>query len=249
VGVVAATAPGVRGVAPGQPVCTMTYGGFAEWAVVSERHVFPVPEATPQMAALMTSGLTASIALEQAGLVRRSWAPRRLRAAHNRAASYSSAHLRAPPSLAGLQGTELSLPSCCPSWLQRKGQTVLVTAAAGGTGQLAVQLAALAGCHVIGTCSGGDKETLLRSLGCHRVVNYRRERLREVLKAEYPRGLDLVYESGGLGWQQAAAVPPPSALPPARDQLDAAVPRADAPRPGRPAHLPTRPLCSGRGDV
>jgi hypothetical protein len=88
-----------------------------------------------------------------------------------------------------------------------------------------------------------------RSLGCHRVVNYRRERLREVLKAEYPRGLDLVYESGGLGWQQAAAVPPPSALPPARDQLDAAVPRADAPRPGRPAHLPTRPLCSGRGDV
>jgi len=48
-------------------------------------------------------------------------------------------------------------------WLvQRKGQTVLVTAAAGGTGQLAVQLAVLAGCHVIGTCSGGAKAELLR---------------------------------------------------------------------------------------
>ena len=52
--------------------------------------------------------------------------------------------------------------ACCPPAMQRKGQTVLVTAAAGGTGQLAVQLAVLAGCTVIGTCSGGDKERLLR---------------------------------------------------------------------------------------
>lgn len=42
----------------------------AEWAVVSAKHVFPLPQATPEMVALMTSGLTASIALEQAGLVR-----------------------------------------------------------------------------------------------------------------------------------------------------------------------------------
>ncbi|EFN55092.1 hypothetical protein CHLNCDRAFT_134990 [Chlorella variabilis] len=149
VGVVAAAAPDVQGIAVGQPVCTMTYGGFAEWAVVGARHVFPVPEASPEMAALMTSGLTASIALEQAG---------------------------------GL----------------RKAQTVLVTAAAGGTGQIAVQLAVMAGCHVIGTCSGGDKEVLLRSLGCHRVVNYRLGGgLKEVLKREYPQGVDLVWESVG----------------------------------------------------
>ena len=31
----------------------------------------------------------------------------------------------------------------------KKGDTVLVTAAAGGTGQFAVQLAKLAGCHVV----------------------------------------------------------------------------------------------------
>ena len=42
---------------------------------------------------------------------------------------------------------------------------MLVTAAAGGTGQLAVQLAVLAGCTVIGTCSGGDKADLLRCEG------------------------------------------------------------------------------------
>lgn len=44
-------------------------GGFAEWAVVEAKHVFPVPEARPEMVALLTSGLTASIALDQAGLV------------------------------------------------------------------------------------------------------------------------------------------------------------------------------------
>lgn len=147
VGVVAAVGPGVQGLAVGQPVATMTYGGFAEWAVVDSKLVFPLPEASPQMVALMTSGLTASIALEQAGL--------------------------------------------------RKGQTVLVTAAAGGTGQLAVQLAVLAGCTVVGTCSGGAKTDLLKSLGCRRVINYKKESLKEVLKREFPRGIDVVYESVG----------------------------------------------------
>lgn len=79
----------------------------------------------------------------------------------------------------------------------RTGETVLVTAAAGGTGQFAVQLAKAAGNHVIGTCSSEDKAALLRSLGCDRVVNYKQENLGTVLKAEYPRGVDLVYESVG----------------------------------------------------
>lgn len=79
----------------------------------------------------------------------------------------------------------------------KAGETVLVTAAAGGTGQFAVQLAKAAGCHVIGTCGGADKAELLRALGCDRVVNYHSEDLDAVLRAEYPRGVDLVYESVG----------------------------------------------------
>lgn len=66
---------GVQGLAVGQPVATMTYGGFAEFAVVASKHVLQVPAASPEMVALMTSGLTASIALEQAGLVRRLLVP------------------------------------------------------------------------------------------------------------------------------------------------------------------------------
>jgi len=76
-------------------------------------------------------------------------------------------------------------------------QTVLVTAAAGGTGQFAVQLAKLAGNHVIATCSQQDKVTLLKELGADRVINYRSESLKDVLKKEYPRGVDIVYESVG----------------------------------------------------
>ena len=79
----------------------------------------------------------------------------------------------------------------------RPGETVLVTAAAGGTGQFAVQLAKLAGCHVIGTCSNGRKVEFLRKLGCDRPINYKREDFGAVLKAEYPQGVDVVYESVG----------------------------------------------------
>jgi prostaglandin reductase 3 len=79
----------------------------------------------------------------------------------------------------------------------KSGETVLVTAAAGGTGQFAVQLAKLAGNTVIGTCSSDEKADLLRSLGCDRVINYKTEDLDTVLTAEYPRGMDVIYESVG----------------------------------------------------
>ncbi|KAG7397548.1 Prostaglandin reductase 3 [Phytophthora boehmeriae] len=77
------------------------------------------------------------------------------------------------------------------------GETVLITAAAGATGQFAVQLAKLAGNHVIGTCSSPDKVEYLRSIGCDRPINYREEKVYNVLKKEYPRGVDLVFESVG----------------------------------------------------
>ncbi|RUS73456.1 hypothetical protein EGW08_018779 [Elysia chlorotica] len=79
----------------------------------------------------------------------------------------------------------------------KSGDTLLVTAAAGATGQFAVQLGKLAGCHVIGTCSTDEKAEFLKSIGCDRPVVYTRESLDEVLKQEYPNGVDVVYESIG----------------------------------------------------
>ncbi|GIX74915.1 prostaglandin reductase 3, partial [Caerostris extrusa] len=66
------------------------------------------------------------------------------------------------------------------------GETVLITAAAGGTGHIAVQYAKAAECHVIGTCSSEEKGKILKDLGCDRVINYKKEDLGEVLAKEYP---------------------------------------------------------------
>lgn len=78
-----------------------------------------------------------------------------------------------------------------------EGKTVLVTAAAGGTGQFAVQLAKKAKCHVIGTCSSDEKSSFLKSIGCDHPINYKTENVAAVLKKDYPKGVDVVYESVG----------------------------------------------------
>jgi NADPH-dependent curcumin reductase CurA len=79
----------------------------------------------------------------------------------------------------------------------KSDEVVLVTAAAGGTGHLAVQLAKLAGNHVIGTCGSEKKAELLKELGCDRIINYRTENLAQVLKREYPKGINLVFDCVG----------------------------------------------------
>ncbi|PCR88999.1 NADP-dependent oxidoreductase [Natrinema ejinorense] len=60
------------------------------------------------------------------------------------------------------------------------GDRVLIHAAAGGVGHMAVQLAADAGAHVIGTASGRNEE-YLRRLGVDEFVNYREQRFEAVV--------------------------------------------------------------------
>lgn len=79
-----------------------------------------------------------------------------------------------------------------------QGQSVLVTGAAGGTGHIAVQWAkTMWGARVAGTCGNGAKAQLLHELGCDVVVNYREQDMASVLRSEFPRGFDLVYEAVG----------------------------------------------------
>ena len=79
----------------------------------------------------------------------------------------------------------------------RGGETVIVSAAAGGLGHMVVQIAKLAGCHVIGLTSSDEKISVLGHLGVDRAINYRREKLHAVLEREYPRGVDIAYDSAG----------------------------------------------------
>ena len=49
------------GLKVGDPVAEMAYGAFSEWGVMRAKHALPVPVLAPEVAALLTSGLTASI--------------------------------------------------------------------------------------------------------------------------------------------------------------------------------------------
>src|SRR5690606_41070119 len=102
-------------------VACQNCGSFAEYQILKEKELIPIPKLLPSFITALISGPTAYGALAHVGKV-------------------------------------------------KSGETVLVTAAAGGTGSFAVQVAKQAGAHVIGTCSTKEKEKLLKELGCDRVI-------------------------------------------------------------------------------
>lgn len=78
------------------------------------------------------------------------------------------------------------------------GDVALVHAAAGGTGQLLVQLLKRAGARVIGTCSTEAKAQLAREAGADEVILYTREDFAaEARRLTDGRGVDVVYDSVG----------------------------------------------------
>jgi len=148
VGVIAAIGEGdAGGWRVGDSVGALTYGGFAQYACEPLKALLPCP-ATPVGVALLTSGLTASLALEQALRLKRV-------------------------------------------------DVLLVTAAAGGAGQFACALGLCAGAVVVATCGGEAKAARLRAMGVTRVIDYRAEDVRAVLRSEYPAGVTAAFESVG----------------------------------------------------
>jgi NADPH-dependent curcumin reductase CurA len=79
----------------------------------------------------------------------------------------------------------------------KPGETVAISAAAGGLGHLMVQLAKLNGCRVIAVCGGAQKAAFVRSLGADRVIDYRTENLAAILELEFPDRLDLAVDTVG----------------------------------------------------
>jgi NADPH:quinone reductase-like Zn-dependent oxidoreductase len=77
-----------------------------------------------------------------------------------------------------------------------EGEKVLVTAAAGGVGTAAVQLAARYGCEVYGLVGSREKLDLVRSLGAREVLSYRDSDCFERLRA-VSGGVDVVLETVG----------------------------------------------------
>lgn len=77
----------------------------------------------------------------------------------------------------------------------RSGETVAVSAAAGGLGHILVQLAVQRGCHVIAVCGGAEKGRFVASLGAHRVIDYRSESVSKILADEYCDRLDVAIDT------------------------------------------------------
>jgi hypothetical protein len=149
VGEVVAVGQGVTRWREGDTVAVSRLGnGYREYQCVEEAKPLRIREASPEILALIPSGISAMVGLERIGEV-------------------------------------------------RPGDTVAVSAAAGGLGHFVVQLAKLRNCHVIALTGSEDKVALLQQLGADRIVNYKRESLNDVLHKEYPRGLDVAYDSVG----------------------------------------------------
>ena len=80
----------------------------------------------------------------------------------------------------------------------RPGDACLVHAAAGGVGQLLVQLAKACGATVFGTAGSREKARIAEECGCDHVILYRESDFREeVMQLTDGRGVDVVYDSVG----------------------------------------------------
>jgi NADPH2:quinone reductase len=94
----------------------------------------------------------------------------------------------------------------------RRGETLAVLGAAGGTGLAAIELGKHLGARVIACASSDDKLAFARAHGADAAVNYAAEDLREALRRlGGDKGIDVVYDPVGgryaepavrsLGWQ------------------------------------------------
>lgn len=84
------------------------------------------------------------------------------------------------------------------TFMVEPGQTILVHAAAGGTGQMICQWAKSLGANVIGTVGSPGKVAIAQKAGCTHVIVYtERDFVDEVLKVTRGRGVPVVYDSVG----------------------------------------------------
>jgi len=153
VGIIEAVGEGVPPTRVGEAVATVNVGqAYRLWQICRAEDAIVVEEASPEVLALVPSGVSALLALTKVGNMAR-------------------------------------------------GETVLITAAAGGLGNVMTQLALAAGNHVVAVCGGERKAAWLESTGVQRVVNYRQEQLEDVIRSDYCDRLDLVMDSvGGKGF-------------------------------------------------
>jgi NADPH-dependent curcumin reductase CurA len=149
IGTVTAVGEGVADFAVGDAAMTVRFGGgYREVNIAPAAAFAKAPAPSRAYLTLASTGVSALLALEQAGQL-------------------------------------------------RDGETVAVSAAAGGLGHLIVQLAKLRGCRVVAVCGGPDKADFVRGLGADRVIDYRSESVADILAQEFRDALDVAIDTVG----------------------------------------------------
>jgi NADPH2:quinone reductase len=132
-----------------------------------------------------------------AGLPPGAYAERRLIPAHRL--------VKVPEGISNEQAAAMMLQGMTARYLLhgcyhvKRGDTILIHAAAGGVGLIVSQWGKHLGATVIGTVGSDEKAELARENGCHYPIIYTREdfaaRVKEITEG---RGVDVVYDSVGL---------------------------------------------------
>jgi len=80
----------------------------------------------------------------------------------------------------------------------KRGETVVVSAAAGSVGSLVGQIAKIRGCKVVGIAGGAEKcAWLVDELGFDKAVDYKAGDVRRALRAACPQGIDVYFDNVG----------------------------------------------------
>src|SRR3989475_3823517 len=80
----------------------------------------------------------------------------------------------------------------------KKGETLVVSAAAGATGSIAGQIGKIQGCRVVGIAGSDEKcSWLTKDLGFDVAINYKQSGWKEKLAGATPNGIDINFENVG----------------------------------------------------
>lgn len=99
----------------------------------------------------------------------------------------------------------LGVPGLCAYFglfeiaLPKKGETVVVSGAAGGVGMVAGQIAKIQGCRVIGIAGSKEKNQYLKEeLGFDETINYKEvSDIKDALEEVCPEGIDIYFDTVG----------------------------------------------------
>jgi NADPH-dependent curcumin reductase CurA len=80
----------------------------------------------------------------------------------------------------------------------KKGETVLVSGAAGAVGSTVGQIAKIKGCHVVGIAGGKQKcDYIVNELGFDGAIDYKNDDVKARLKELCPNGIDIYFDNVG----------------------------------------------------